>query len=323
MARIVSLGSALQDIYLIDHDDLTPTEIGNEAIFGNILVGAKVDIDKLSYEVGGGGINSAITFARHDHEAIFIGNIAEDSAGAAIMRTLDREEIDSSYVNYISRKCTGTSVILLDARGGERTILTYRGASEKFDNFNEKDLELIQPDWMYITTLRGDIETLTRFLKKSREMGTKVMFNPGVKELSQAEKLRNVLKYIDVLLVNKSEAAQIVPGVVLTELIYHLNNYVPIAIITDGAMGGIAANRDTNEVYRFGVYEDVNVKDATGAGDAFGSGFLAEFASGKPFKKSLIFGSANSSSVVSKIGANRGILKGGIELHPMPIQKIN
>ena len=45
MARIVSLGSALQDIYLIDHDDLTPTSIGDEAIFGNILVGTKVDID--------------------------------------------------------------------------------------------------------------------------------------------------------------------------------------------------------------------------------------------------------------------------------------
>ena len=46
MARIVSLGSALQDIYLIDRDDLTPTKIGDEAIFGKVLVGSKVDIDK-------------------------------------------------------------------------------------------------------------------------------------------------------------------------------------------------------------------------------------------------------------------------------------
>ena len=34
MARIVSLGSALQDIYLIDHDDLVATSIGEAAIFG-------------------------------------------------------------------------------------------------------------------------------------------------------------------------------------------------------------------------------------------------------------------------------------------------
>ena len=39
MARIVSLGSALQDIYFIDRDDLVSTAIGKEAIFGKILVG--------------------------------------------------------------------------------------------------------------------------------------------------------------------------------------------------------------------------------------------------------------------------------------------
>ena len=49
MARIVSLGSALQDIYLIDHDDLVATSIGGEAIFGKMLVGSKVDIDRISY----------------------------------------------------------------------------------------------------------------------------------------------------------------------------------------------------------------------------------------------------------------------------------
>ena len=322
MARIVSLGSALQDIYLIDHDDLSPTMIGSGAIFGNILVGSKVDIDKLSYEVGGGGVNSAITFARNGHEAILISNIARDSAGEAIIRVLDREEIDTSYVNFVSKKATGTSVILLDSKGGERTILTHRGASESFDNFDADDLELIHPDYLYVTSLRGDLDTLTKFFKKARELDVKIVFNPGVKELSKQKEITRLFEYVDILLVNKSEASKIVPGVLLTELLYHLNNYVPIVIITDGAMGGIAGNRQTNEAYRFGIYEDIKMKDATGAGDAFGSGFLAAFANGKSFKKSLIFASANSTSVVSKIGANQGILTGEEELHLMPIQKI-
>ena len=322
MARIVSLGAALQDIYLIDHDDLAPTTIGSDAIFGNVLVGTKVDIDSLSYEVGGGGINSAITFSRHGHEAIFIGNIAHDSAGEAILRVLDREEIDNTYVNFIPRKNTGTSVILLDSKGGERTILTYRGASERFDNFDEKDLELIQPDWLYVTTLRGDMDTLLRFFVKAKELGAKIMFNPGVKELAQKEKLIGLLEDVDILSVNKSEAAKIVPGVLLTELLYHLNQYVPTVIITDGPMGGIAGNKETGEIYRYGIYEDANIKDATGAGDAFGSGFLAHMLTGHSFRQSLIFASANSTSVVRKIGANCGILTGTEKLHPMPIQEL-
>ena len=321
MARIVSLGSALQDIYLIDHDDLVPTAIGDTAIFGKVLVGSKVDIDKISYEVGGGGLNSAITFARHGHEAVFMGNIAHDPAGMAIVKVMDREGIDSSYVNYLERRSTGTSIVLLDSKSGERTILTCRGASEQFGNFDTKDLELIQPDWLYVTSLRGDMETLKKFFTKARALGIRIMFNPGVRELEKVDELTALFKYIDILNVNKAESAMMVPGKVLTELLYHLGMYVSTVIITDGPMGGIAT--DGTETYRFGLYGDVNVKDATGAGDAFGSGFLAAITAGKSFRSSLIFASANSTSVVSKLGANRGILTGREKLHPMPIQKID
>lgn len=320
MARIVSLGSALQDVYLIDHDDLVPTNIGNAAIFGKVLVGSKVDIDKISYEVGGGGVNSAITFSRNGHEAIFIGNVGRDSAGLAIIKALDKEGVDASYINVLERRSTGTSVILLDSKSGERTILTCRGTSDQFGNFSENDLDMIQPEWLYVTTLGGDMATLEKFLSKANDIGTKVMFNPGVKELRNTTELAQLLKYVTVLNVNKSEAAEIVPGNTLTELLYRLNNYVDVAIITDGAMGGIAG--DGESVYRFGIYEDRKVKDATGAGDAFGSGFLACYANGKSFRSSLIFASANSTAVVTKLGANRGALSGNEPLHPMPIQKL-
>lgn len=320
MARIVSLGSGLQDIYLVDHDDLAPTNIGGEAIFGKVLVGSKVDIDKISYEVGGGGVNSAITFARHGHEAILFTNLGHDPAGNAIIKKLSDEGVDDSYVNFFERTSTGTSVVLLDEKSGERTILTCRGASETFGNLDVKNLDLVSPDWLYTTTLRGDLDTLKNFFTHAKELGAKIMFNPGVKELKEPKKLLPLLKYIDILNVNKSEAAELVPGVTLVELLYHLQNYAEIVIITDGAMGGIATNGQ--ETYRFGIYEDKKVKDATGAGDAFGSGFLAHHAAGYSFKNSLIFASANSTSVVSKLGANKGILEKTTNLHPMPIEKL-
>ena len=320
MAKFLSVGSALQDIYLIDHDDLKPTAIGEESIFGKILVGSKVDIDRLSYEVGGGAVNSAISFARHGHEAAAMVNISHDMAGDAILRVLDCEGVDTRYVKYVKDKSTGSSVVLLDSRGGERTILTYRGASAKFDDFDESVLELLKPDYMYITTMRGDIKTLSKFLEKAAKTGAKVMLNPGVKELEKSSEILKLLKYVNILLVNKHEAMELVPGTNLEELLYHLKNYVETVIITDGPMGGIAT--DGIEVYRFGLYEDVKIKDATGAGDAFGSGYLAAIASGKSFRRAIVFASANSTSVITKIGANKGILTGKETLHPMPIQKI-
>lgn len=320
MARVLSIGSALNDIYLIDHDDLRPTEIDEKSIFGKILVGSKVDIDKLSYEVGGGAVNSAISFARHGHEAFILANIARDTAGDAILNTLDQEGVDTSYIKYDSHHATGSSVVLLDSRSGERTILTYRGASANFSNFDPEVLNEVQPDWLYITTMRGDLETLETFLKVASTKKIKVMFNPGVKELESPQKVLTLLKFVDVLLVNKQEAAMLVPGSSLEELLYHLKNYTNITIITDGAMGGIATNNV--ETYRFGIYESVKIKDATGAGDAFGSGFLASLVDGKNFEKALTFASANSTAVVTKIGANAGILAKKVRLHMMPMQKI-
>ena len=319
MARIVSLGSGLQDIFLVDRDDFASTSLDGRSIFGQINIGTKVDIDKVSYSTGGGGTNSAVTFARHGHEAIFMGTLAHDAAGDAVVATLDDEGVDTSYINF-TRGNTGCSVILLDAKSGERTILTHRGVSAKNDHLKPSDLDYIQPDWLYASTLGGNMELLLEFFEKAHSLGAKVMFNPGILELKQKKQLVGLLSEVDILIVNKREAASIVPGQILTELASRLHNYVPTVIITDGAMGAIAVG--PTESYRFGIYEDLKVKDTTGAGDAMGAGFLAHFAAGHSFKSSLVFGSANSTSVVSKLGAKAGILNGNEKLHLMPIQKL-
>ena len=316
MARIVSIGAALQDVYLVDHDDFGTNSRG---FFNQLELGTKVDIDKIQFSVGGGATNAAITFARNGHESIFMGCIANDPAGTAIINSLDDEGIDSSYVTYTDRAQTGYSVLLL-APSGERTILTCRGASAKFELLNPDDLDTINPDWIYVTTFRGNMDMLDQFFTKAKSLGSKIMFNPGNLELQHRRKLLGLLSDVDVLLVNKSEAKQIVEGSSLNELIGRIRNYVPAAIITDSNQGAIAT--DQIEVYRVGIYEDIRVKDSTGAGDAFGSGFLAAYANGKSFKDSLIFASANSTSVVQKIGSKAGIMNQNTKVHSMPIQEI-
>lgn len=320
MSRIVSLGPARQEIYLIDRDDFEAVEFeGGQSIFGKMLIGTNVDIDKTLFGVGGSGANAAVTFARHGHETIFIGNLSHDTAGESVLQCFDAENIDSSYANLI-RTATGCSVILLDAKTSERTVLSFSGASAKSDNLSAADLDSIQPDWLYAGTLHGNMEKLLEFFEKAHALGAKVMFNPGPAELKQPEKLIGLLEDVDVLLVNKEEAAQIVPGVLLTELLSRLANYCETVLITDGPMGAIATNHE--ETYRLGVYEQARVRDATGVGDAFGSGFLAEFAATGDFEQALKFASANATKVASEYGAEAGILTGDEDLHLMPIQEV-
>jgi len=162
------------------------------------------------------------------------------------------------------------------------------------------------------------------------KLGTKVMFNPGVLELANPEPLKKTLKYVDILLLNKREASELLLSArlkaapeaepSLEELLVRLQKLVPVVILTAGKDGGIAT--DGEKIYRFGLYENVKIKDTTGAGDAFGSGFLAAFSSGKNFKTSLTFASANSTSVVTHLGAKDGLLPLSTSLHSMPIQTL-
>ena len=167
------------------------------------------------------------------------------------------------------------------------------------------------------------MEKLLEFFEKAHEVDAKVVFHPGDAEIAENKKMLGLLSETDVLILNKRQAAELVPGNILSELLYHLNGYVPTTIITDGAMGGIAGDAANKEIYRFGIYEDVRVKDRTGAGDAFAAGFVAAKASGKSFRQSLVFASANATAVIQKIGSRTGILTGRDELHPMPMQKLN
>ena len=91
------------------------------------------------------------------------------------------------------------------------------------------------------------------------------------------------------------------------------------ALITDGGNGVVATDGKT--IIRAGRYEEREVVDQTGAGDAFGSGFLSQWANGASLRDSVIFASANASSVVQKMGAKSGILHRGVELHTMPISE--
>lgn len=246
-----------------------------------------------------------------------MGTVGHDPAGQAVLTDLDNEGVDTTHISYSSKYNTGYSVLLL-APSGERTILTYRGASTHYDAKNF-DLSESDIDWVYVSSMAGSMDALHKIFTQAKKLGIKIMFNPGKGELSQPEKLRALLEDVDVLSVNREEMQILVEGSELEELVRHALHFVPVAIVSDGPNGVIAS--DGKSIVRAGMYEDVRVTDRTGAGDAFGSGFLSQWAQGKSLKDSIVFASANSTSVVTRIGAKTGILHAGVKLHDMPLSE--
>lgn len=315
--RLLAIGAAVQDVFLSHSDEFKPVVENPHESFMKLELGAKADVNNITFSTGGGATNAAVTFARQGLHSEFMGTVAHDPAGLAVLDDLDREGVDTSRVSYTDKYNTGYSVLLL-APSGERTILTYRGASTHYDA-KHFDLRDSKADWLYVSSMAGSMEALDKIFTQAKELGTKIMFNPGKGELLQSSKLKALLEDVDVLLVNRQEMQTIVEGSELEELVRHAMHYVPTAIISDGPNGVMASDGKT--IIRAGMYEDVPVIDRTGAGDAFGSGFLSQWAQGKSLKQSIIFASANSTSVVTKIGAKIGILETNAKLHEMPLSE--
>jgi sugar/nucleoside kinase (ribokinase family) len=203
---------------------------------------------------------------------------------------------------------------------GERTALIYRGASKNFELVNVDDLDKVRPDWLYVSSMAGDFETLTSVLRRCSKLGIKVMLNPGKDELSKPKKLIGLLEDVDVFLANREEVQKLVPGDTLDELLMRMLSLCENVIISDGNNGVIASDGKTK--VRAGIYEKVKTLDRTGAGDAFGSGFLSWWARGKSLRDSVVFASANATSVVMSIGAKTGILRKSVRLHDMPLSEV-
>ena len=315
--RIVSIGAAVQDVFLSHSPEFKPVSENPHESFLKLELGAKADVNNINFETGGGATNAAVTFARQGIHSEFMGTIAHDPAGRAVLEELDREGVDTRRVSYSTKYHTGYSVLLL-APTGERTILTYRGASTHYDlkNFDLSDCDA---DWLYVSSMAGSLDVLDKVFQQARKLGVKIMFNPGKGELAHVDKLKTLLDDVEVLSLNRDEMQLLVDGDDLETLVRHGHHFTPVVIVSDGPNGVIATDGKT--IVRGGMYEDVPVVDRTGAGDAFGSGFLSQWATGKTLKESVVFASANSTSVVTKIGAKAGILHQSAQLHAMPIHE--
>lgn len=312
ISRVLVVGAAVQQIILVDHDDFIINK-------HKVSIGEKVTIDHIYYQLGGSGVNTAVTFARHGHQSILISNLGKDRSAEAVKDFLIDENVDTSYLNQLDNQ-TGTSVVLLDSTTASSTTMNCLNAAKVSKNLEASDLNLANPDWLYLTTLNGDLDKTLEFIEQAKKNQIKIFWNPGELELKQKKKVLGLLSDIDVLLLNQTEAKLLVQGEILEELISRLSSYTKTVIITAGNQGSIAT--DGEEIYRLAEYEQKIPVDSTGAGDAFGSGFLAASLDGLDFKHSLIAAAANATSVISEIGSTKGILSANEKYHPMPIQRL-
>lgn len=312
--RILAIGAAVQDVYLSGEVFTPHKDHGN--FVEEFRLGSKNDVDAPVFSTGGGATNAAVTFARQGLHAMYMGKIGHDVAGKAVLDDLHKDQVDTSLVGYSKIHNTGYSCLLLSPNG-ERTILTYRGASTHYEIEN-RDFHNVKADWIYLSSMEGNFEVLETIFAYAQDHGIKIAMNPGKRELEDKETLKKLLPKLTVLSLNLDEMQMLYHGENREDLIRAANNDIPFVVVTDGPNGASAG--DGRQIVHAGMYEDVPVIDRTGAGDAFSSGFVAMIAAGRGISEAVTFASANSTSVVATIGAKPGILHQDAHIHAMPLK---
>ncbi len=307
MFDVITFGAATKDIFL----HTTESKVVEDEIFVTgkgvcFPLGSKIKMDEMYFTSGGGGTNTAATFAKQNFNVAYCGKIGNDSAGKNVLDDLCHYGVDTRFVSTTDKKLTNHSVIL-DVPDMDRTIFVYRGASGLY---SEKDVfwQDIRANWFYIASFSASSNPLFyRLVDYGISTGTKIMANPSKAQLKD-KSINDYLKKTNVLLLNMEEAAIATdtPYNEQEEIIRRAANLAKdVVLVTQGVRGvTLYAN---GVFYRSRpVFSDAI--DRTGAGDSFGSGFLSEFMRSGDVEKSVQLGVANSTACLQKRGAKHGLL---------------
>lgn len=307
--NVITFGSATLDIFLKTKQFV----FRKEKRFTNqkgvcFPFASKADLEELDFASGGGGTNTAATFSLQGLKTLYCGEIGDDFAGSEVLKDLKDLKIKTDFVFKTSKAPTNLSIIF--SWGKDKTCFVWRGASEYFAK-RKLSLSKLKADWFYLAPLSGEsaqhFKLLVDFAKKNR---IKVFANLGNSQIKLGlRKLKPILKNIDIVFLNQEEASLLtrIPYTKQKQIFKKLDQLIDgLVVMTRGKKGAIVSNGE----YLWKVKTlPVKVVEKTGAGDAFGSGFLTGLIERNNIEHALQKGTANAASCVQQVGAKKGLLK--------------
>ncbi|MFH1171629.1 MAG: carbohydrate kinase family protein [bacterium] len=293
--------------------------------------GAKILASSCLFALGGGGANVAVGAARLGLRAAAFLSVGSDQDGSATIGNLRHENVATFGVTKHPALRTGFTFVVVTGFGKDHVAFLYRGANDALA-VRRTDLERRTTRWIYLSSLGEQAwkRISPVLLGVVRNRPVKLAWNPGERQLALGyTKLRPLLKKTDVLLLNKDEATELIlsSGVRLRPALRRLpallkgvQRFGPqLVVITDGKKGAAVYNGHRGHAL---PALRSKVVDTTGAGDAFGAGFIAGLRQLHDLEPALRLALKNSAAACSVPGAQGGLLRWrevarGID-HPQP-----
>lgn len=300
---IVSIGDCVVDAFIELHEASVRCEVDHTNCQLCLNFADKIPYENLTILPAGNSANNAVGSVRLGMKNAFVASVGDDDHGRMIVRKLKQEKIDTRFI--LTDKKAQTNFHFVLSFRGERTILI------KHNKFQYKLPANLNTKWIYFSSLAQGTDAYHRQIEKflNQHPKIKLSFNPGTFQMRMGtHKLKGIYRRAEILFLNREEAQLVLKRTTrnIKTLLSGMHSLgAKIAVITDGRDGSYASN-GTNKTWFMEEFPGPKI-EATGAGDAYGTGFTAAIFYGKTIPEAMSWGTINGGSVVQHIGPHKGL----------------
>ena len=259
---------------------------------------------KIEETIAGGSVaNSIVGLAQLKNQVGFIGKVSDDELGAKYEDGLKKESVKYFYSKKKEKTPTGTCLILITP-DSERTMVTFLGTAGKISE-NDIDINAVKKsEILFLEGYLWDEGEPRKAFEKAISNANKVAMSLSdlfCVERHKVHFLNLVKQKLDITFANEQEIISLTGAKKIEEVIQFSKKIKRLVVVTRGEKGALAI--DNEEVFECSAEKNIKIKDLTGAGDLFASGFLDNYLKGKTINESLEQGTKMSSKVIQTIGA--------------------
>lgn len=261
--------------------------------------------------LGGSPTNVAAYSAKLGLKTALVASIGKDGLGDFVIEKLLKNKIDIQFVNQLSNK--STSVIFVSRTEGTPDFIPYRDADYCITE-NQISKETLSNTKIYHTTcfaLSKDIaqSTILTKAKEAYELGCQLSIdiNYSEKIWDSNREVLDVIKeycqYNPLVKVSEDDVFRLFNKTLSHQEIFDYFHELGVNTIclTLGSKGVVLSNKG-EEIIKLPAVKIEKIEDATGAGDAFWSGFLTSYTKQQPLQNCLEMGLKVAAIKLQNIG---------------------
>lgn len=304
MLDLLSVGAIKLDTFIVLPDASVACELKTADCKLCIEYGKKIPVQAFVTQIAGSAPNVAVGLAKMKLKTSIVSYMGDDPVYHQAMAFLKLHKVVTNLVKKQKGFHSSAAV-----------VLNFKGESTQLVDHVPHEYRLTPQTpvskFIHISELGGGYEKLYRdAIKLVKQRQVRLSFNPGSVQIHERKPVFfELIKVTEVLFLNMTEARRVIDAEndeEIRSIMLKLKALGPhYVVVTDGQNGAYAF--DGKHLHHVPMFPGKRV-EATGAGDAFASGFLGALLKGKGADEALRWASVNASSVVGAVGPTAGLL---------------